>query len=387
MAEANDPLCVRDRAQLPDSWRPSAELQKTLSPAPWSRREAKDAQDAITSALEEMIGHFERKPSAVQNLWDDSIESLIQVTYASANEPELDAKARDAARHNLTALITPYLDRDPESATCAEFQALLPLANFAHRLYPAGDIRTDVATERTNAAYRACGSLEAATGIDVHEILADNARPEDREDLEDLFDLHLWSLWLIEAELYPDIELPAEARAFGPKAWKYFETYRLAGAREFEEGARDEKFAKIADLATHIAHIPTGVHRFPLYVEDKPGLYRYHRENFYPVLQSDRPDLLASFVDSLRQYGCTAENDVQVRDGTRFLLEVFHDSDDRWMDYRRGGETNSSLDDYALIHRPWTAVLGLRERRPEPPGAGTYGGLVRSWLPHPHQRN
>ena len=377
MAEASDPLCVRDRAQLPDSWRPSAELQKTLSPAPWSRREAKDGQDAITSALEEMIGYFKDKPSAAQNLWDDSIESLIQVTYASANEPELDAKAREAARHNLTALITPYLDRT-DSATCDEFETLLPLAIFAHRLYPAGDIRTDVATERTNAAYRDCGSLEAATGIDLQEMLAD----KDPEDLEDLFDLHLWSLWLIEAELYPDIELPVEAREFGPKAWTYFETYRLAGAREFEEGARSKEFAKIADLATHIAHIPTGVHRFPLYLEDSPGLYRYHRENFYPVLQSDRPDLLASFVDSLRQYGCTAENDAQVRDGTRYLLKVFHDSNDRWMDDRRDPDTNVSLDDYDMIHRPWTAVLGLRERRPEPPGAATYGGLVRRWLPH-----
>jgi hypothetical protein len=94
---------------------------------------------------------------------------------------------------------------------------------------------------------------------------------------------------------------------------------------------------------------------------------------------------LASFVDSLRQYGCTAENDAQVRDGTRYLLKVFHDSNDRWMNFRRDGETKGSLDDYALIHRPWTAVLGLRERRPEPPGAGTYGGLVRRWLPH--QRN
>jgi hypothetical protein len=240
-------------------------------------------------------------------------------------------------------------------------------------------------TKRTNAAYSACGSLVAATGIDLQEIPADkDAR---LEDIEDLFDLYLWTLWFIEAELYPGIELPVEAREFGREVWKYFETFRLTGASEFEEGARDERFIKIADLATHIAHIPSGTHRFPLYVEDSPGLYRFHRENFYPVLQLGELDLFASFVDSLRQYGCTAENDVQVRDGTRYLLKVFHDVNDRWMDYRQDGETHADLDDYDLVHYPWTAVLGLRDRQPERPTPGTYGGLVRRWLPRAHRRN
>lgn len=63
------------------------------------------------------------------------------------------------------------------------------------------------------------------------------------------------------------------------------------------------------------------------------------------MLQTGYLDLLASFVDSLRQYGCTAENDVQVRDGTRYLLKVFHEGKDRWMAYRREGETDTNLND------------------------------------------
>ncbi len=378
LAQRPGPLCVLDPAQMPESWRPSADVRKSLNPTPWSESEAKDAEYAIKSGLEEMIGYFEQKPSAVKFLWDDSIEALIEVTYSSANKPELDAKVRDAARNNLTALITPYLKLDPKSAKCDEFERLLPLAIFAHRLYPAKDTRTEAVTKRTNAAYRVCGSLNDATEYDIQEILANKDAPPD-----ELFELYIWCLWFIEAELYPDIELPIEAHEFSRALWKYFETYRFAGASEFEKGAWDKEFIEIADLATHIVHIPTGTHRFPLYVEDSPDLYRFHRENFYPVLQTDNLDLLASFVDSLRQYGCTAENDVQVRDGTRYLLKLFHDGKDRWMAHRREGETDANLDDYDLIHKAWTGVLGVRVRQPEQPNPGTYGGIVHRWLPQP----
>jgi hypothetical protein len=378
LAQRPDPLCVLDPDRMPESWRPSAEVQNSLNPAPWSESEAKDAEYAIKTGLDEMIDYFKRKPSAVPFLWDDSIEALIGVTNSSASKPEFDAKVRDAARNNLTMLITPYLNLDPTSARCDEFERLLPLAIFAHRLYPPKDARTDAVTERTNAAYRVCGSLEDATDYDIQEILADKRAPAD-----ELYELYIWCLWFIEAELFPDIELPVEARGFSRALWKYFETYRLAGASEFEKGARDDEFIEIADLATHIVHIPSGMHRFPLFVDDLPGLYRFHRENIYPVLQTGYLDLLASFVDSLRQYGCTAENDVQVRDGTRYLLKVFHEGKDRWMAYRREGETDTNLNDYHLIHKAWTGVLGLRVRQFEQPNPGTYGGIVRSWLPHP----
>jgi hypothetical protein len=381
MAHESDPLCVRNPADMPASWRPSPELRRSLDPAPWSQSEAKDAKRALTSAADEMIGYFERKPSAVKSLWDDSIEPLIQLTYASVNKPELDAKIGDAARRNLTLLITPYLSRDPERARCEEFESLLPLAIFAHRLYPAGDPRTDLVTKRTNAAFRACGSLTDATGFDLAKILADPVAR--RENVEDFFDVYIWSLWLIEAELYPEIALPAEARAFGPKAWKHFARLRLPAANAFKDGARDKEFNTIADLASHIVHIPTGTHRFPLYVADSPQLYRFHRESFYPVLQSGDLDLIASFVDSLRQYGCKPGTDVQVRDGTRYLLKAFHDSNGKWLSYRGEGERDADLGDYDRIHHPWTAALGLRDRRPQHPRAGTYGGIVRRWLPPP----
>ncbi len=378
LAQRSDSLCVLDPAQMPKKWRPSAEVQKGLNHAPWSVSEAKDAEYAVKTGLNEMIGYFRQKPSAVQFLWDDSIEALIGLTYSSATKPEFDAKIRDAARNNLTALIAPYLDLDPTSARCDEYERLLPLAIFTHRLFPQKDARTEKVTSHTNAAIHDCNSLERALKYDIDDILADEHAPAD-----ELFDLHIWCLWFIEAELFPDIELPVEAHGFSRALWKYFETYRLAGASEFEKGAWDDEFIELAHLATHIVHIPTGIHRFPLFVEDLPELYRFHRENMYAVLQTGDLDLLASFVDSLRQYGCTAENDLQVRDGTRYLLSIFHDGKERWMAHRREGETDANLNDYNLIHKAWTGVLGVRVRKPQQPNPGTYGGIVRRWLPHP----
>ena len=100
-------------------------------------------------------------------------------------------------------------------------------------------------------------------------------------------------------------------------------------------------------------------------------------------MQSDELDLFASFLDTLRQYGCTAENDIQVRDGTRYLLKAFHDGNDRWMDYRIDGETDANIDDDRLIHYPWTGVLGVRVRKLEQPKPGTIGAIVRRWKPPP----
>jgi hypothetical protein len=115
-----------------------------------------------------------------------------------------------------------------------------------------------------------------------------------------LLELYIWALWFIEAELFPAIELPDEAHACAPALWKYLLSYRLADAEEFPEGAWDVGFIAVADLAPHIAHIPTGTHRFPIYVQDWSRLYQWHRQTFYDVLQVGELDLVASVVDTLR---------------------------------------------------------------------------------------
>ncbi len=376
LPEGPMPLCVQDIDQMPECWRPPVEMREDLNPTHWSESETKDADYAFRAGVDEMINYFKRKPSLVINLWDDSIEPLMNVTSSSGNEPEINAKLRNATRANLDILVSSYLDNG-ESAECEKFEDLIPLAIFTHRLYPDNDKRTKTITKLTNASFCDCDSLTAAMGIDQNKILT-----ADKPVAEDLFTLLVWSLWLTEAEVFADIELSIEAREFSSRLWKYFETYRIASAREFEEGAWAVEFLNIAELATHIPHILTGTQRFPFYVNDHPNLYRYFRENFYEVLNMGQMDLVAEFVDSLRQYGCTAENDKQVRDGSRYLLQVFHESGDEWMAYREEDQTEADLNDYKLIHKPWTGLTGLRLRNLEEPKPGTYGDIARRKHPH-----
>lgn len=376
LAETPPPLCVQSLADMPENWRPTDEVMEGLSDAPWSDQEAKDSRYAIKTGLREMTDLFARHPEAVPELWEDAVGAMIEVTYSSANKPAIDTAARDTARRNLSMLVEPYLQRTEESAQCSDFEDLLPLAIYAHKFYPSGSTRTAKVTALTNSAYRDCGSLETAIGFDYEEKLTD-----DDISTEELFDLVIWSLLFIEAELYPDIELPAESRTFSPTLWQYLDDYELEQASTYEDGAWNQDFIDMAYLATHIAYIPTGNHRHPIYVSDSPNLYRFHRENFYPVLEMGELDLVAEFVDSLRQYGCTPENDRQVRDGTRYLLKLFHDLGDSWMAYREPGETDADVGNYDFVHKAWTGVLGVRARVLEPSAPGTYGGVVRRWLP------
>jgi hypothetical protein len=133
----------------------------------------------------------------------------------------------------------------------------------------------------------------------------------------------IWAIWFSEVPLMPSLDLPDEARHLPERLWAFLQTYPLSNANQYKDGAKNQQFYDNAYLATHIAYIPSGIHRYPIYRQDFPGLYRFFRENFYAVLNFGELDLVAEFIDSLKQYGCTEENDVQVRDGTRYLLKLY----------------------------------------------------------------
>jgi len=378
LAETPQPLCVATLDEMPKSWQPTDEVRGTLNPAPWSEAEAQDAVASIDAGLHQMIDHYVKHPGAVEVLWEDSVGSVFEVTFSSVNKPELDMAARAAAQKNLSQLIEPFLKRESKTATCDDYEKLLPLAMYSHRLFAADDARTPAVVALTNAAYQDCGSLKDAIGYDYPKMIASNTSPVD-----DVFDLVIWSLLFTEIELYPDIIMPEGAREFTPALWKYLENYPLVGATAYEDGAFEDAFIETAYLATHIAYIPTGNHRYPLYIEDSPKLYQFMRENFYAILQMGELDLVAEVVDTFRQYGCNDENDAQVRDGARYLLNLYHSLGNDWSAYREPEET--TVDDYDLIHKIWTGISGVRIREWETPAPGNYGGVIRSWLPHPRQ--
>jgi hypothetical protein len=205
---------------------------------------------------------------------------------------------------------------------------------------------------------------------------------------EEVFNLVIWAIWFSEVPLMPSLDLPDEARHLPERLWAFLQTYPLSNANQYKDGAKNRQFYDNAYLATHIAYIPTGIHRYPIYRQDFPGLYRFFRENFYAILNFGELDLVAESIDSLKQYGCTEENDVQVRDGTRYLLKLFHAAGDSWLAHREtrlsAAATAPNSDDYyEMMHKVWTGMLGIRPRTPNPLEPHTYAAIVRSWLKAP----
>jgi hypothetical protein len=369
-----EPACVLAPADMPASWRPTGELQQHLSAAPWSIAESDDAEHAVKAGFDELQEFFSNRPEAVSALGSDAVEAVIDTSYAASNMPTLRLAARDLARRNLMQLLAPYLARDSDTATCKAFSSLLTLTIHAHALLAEDDARTSTMVALTNAAYRACGSLTAAMGYDYRQRLAAN-----EPSIDNIWDLVMWSITFTDAQLIPGLDLPAGVRDLPPALWRFLEHYPLVGARAYPEGARNKTFYDTAYLATHIAYIPTGYDRYPIRIADAPWLYRFLRENFYPVLSMGELDMVAEFVDLFRQYGCTEENDLQLRDGTRYLLSLFHAAGDRWMSHREPNEP-ANIPEYNEVHKAWTGMAAVRVRVPEPELPGTYGGVVRQWL-------
>lgn len=376
-ARGPTPLCILDPAAMPESWRPIGEKHKRLSAAPWSDAEARAAAMAVERGLAELTALYSSRPETINALGTNVVESLIDVTYAAGNMPALRDAAADQARQALTRLTDRFVARAGDWATCEEFSELIPYANYANRLLPPNDPLIRKLVKLANAALRECGSLKAAMGRDYRETLSKPDAP-----LNGIWDLTVWSIRFTDAELLPDIELPVEARELAPALWRYLATYPFHNASDYPERALNTAFNNTAYLVTHIAYIPTGYGRHPIYVADMPRLHNFLRENFYAVLEQSELDLIAEFVDLFRQYGCTEKNDLQLRDGTRYLLRLFHSAGDSWMNYREPWQGHS-VSGYEAIHKPWTGMAGVRVRVPEPAAPGTYGGVVRQWLGQP----
>jgi hypothetical protein len=364
---------------MPETWRPFGEVQKSLSDARWSAEEAKDAEYAVRTGLNELTGFFSSHPASIRSLVDDAVEPFLDASYAAANTPALQKAARRKAQRILSVLLVPYLGRRSNTANCDEFSSLLDLTIYSHAVLARTDSRLQFMVSLTNAAFRACGSLATAMGYDYRRKLA-----ADDVSTDDVWDLVMWSITFTDAQLVPGLEVPSEARNLPPVLWNFLARYPLTGARAYPEGTSDARFYNTAYLATHIAYIPTGYGRHAIYMADSPSLYRFLRENFYAVLEMGELDLVAEFVDLFRQYGCTEQNDLQVRDGTRYLLKLFHGAGDHWMAYRQPHEA-AQIEGYDLVHKAWTGMAGVRVRVPEPPKPGTYGGVVRRWLSDPTQ--
>jgi hypothetical protein len=361
--------CARSAGDLPASSRPPA----SISDAPWTDVEQAAADAAVRGGFDEIANYFDAHPEVIPELWDNSVEAFLDVAYAADRTPGLRDAGLTRATDALHTIAGPSLSVAP---SCDEVGTLLTLLVYAHTLHarrPTAGLATLRASllDLSNRSLTDCGGLAAVLGADPVARFGDPALPN-----PEVYGYVMWSITLLDAATIDGLHLPDGVADFVGRLWAYLGRYPLPAAADATDGANDLAVYDTAYLVTHVAYLPTGYGRHRLYVADAPWLHRYLRENFYAVLAMGELDLVAEFVDLFRQYGCSEENDRQLRDGSRHLLRLYAAAGDRWMAHRESYETAQS-NPYDLLHKPWTAVAGLRRRRFEPLVPGSYGAMAR----------
>jgi len=182
----------------------------------------------------------------------------------------------------------------------------------------------------------------------------------------------------------PEVTMPRGTLDYVVSYWRYLSGYPFA--RAGTRGLDDTAFEQNSYIVTHALYLPTGYQRYRLEPGDSPQLLAYLRENFYAAIELGSLDLLAEFVDNFRQLNCTVENDIQVRDGTRFMLGLYEKAGREWTKVREAGEETADLSAYDVMHKSWTAYVGLHGRVPEEPRPGTFGAEARKIMALAHSR-
>ena len=194
----------------------------------------------------------------------------------------------------------------------------------------------------------------------------------------------LSAIALNQCKSIPDLTMPKETHEFVARVWRYFYDYDMAGFEEFEaeDSERNGSWVGMAYLATHVPYIATGYGRHYQFLRESPHLYHFCRDNFYAAIEEGGHDLAAEFVDMLKIYGCTEENDIQVRDGVRYIMSLYKNAGNSFMNHRE--EDEGSPRDYDLIHKPWTGTAAVarydRVTSFEPEVPGSYGHEFRNAL-------
>jgi hypothetical protein len=219
-----------------------------------------------------------------------------------------------------------------------------------------------------NAMINYCGSLPKLLNLENTDAIFE----AEHAHADVVYEWVLNAIALSDSLTVPDLILPDGTEEFIGNVWSYLGRYDWPYARNQSDHYGDYTARNTAWLATHVAYVPSGYGRHKQLIDDAPYLYKYVRENFYYALEHGMLDLFCEFVDLVRQYGCTEDNDYQVRHGTRYILSLYKKGGHSWMNYREEGQP-SEIPDYGLIHKPWTAISGLIRRKFEPIVPGSYG--------------
>lgn len=382
-------------AELPASWR-TIIPKGILSDGPWTSEEEALANAAGRKGLDELVDFFTTASrDRIQKLSTNGANAIFdQCIGAFSPSAQEDSQwLRDAcgtAARVVDIVAQEYLlskDTEEDScSSCAEGHYIAKLTGYANYLsklpsdiLPQQDRETiqktrDGLATCIQSALDACGgSLQTYLGRDWEADLigAPNAVKKVLPRRVIRHYVHR-SNFLTDLYNIPNLRVPPELDVFTTQLWNNaLPNYPFLDIQPLARNHGERKHH--AFLVTHAAYLPTGYGRHKQYVQDAPWLYSYIRQNYYAVLEIDNIDLFAEFLDILRQYGCTEENDLMVRHGNRYLLQKFAELGHRWMD-----DEEEEPDDYDRIHVPWTTTSAVRTKRdfdPVVPGSFGYAFL------------
>lgn len=372
-------ICVNDPNLLPDLWRPPPGMHFEDSGLPWSQAEQAMADEAVETGLDELLNFYELNmtKSRVKEQGVDAVNSLIDEAYATGgNNPVYHHKAVVAAVKNLKLVAGKFVAEDNEYQGCVYMYDRLKHVGYSQ--YLLNNMPEDkelkefqeILVSRVNEMFDACETLEDVLNLgDLTAIFQ-----KKNEHADPVFEWVLRAIALTDCLTIPGLKMPDGTEEFIANVWHYLADYELLYARDNPRHYKHYDTRNQAWLATHIAYIPTGYGRHVQRIEDAPYLYKYIRENYYYALEYGMLDLMCEFVDLIRQYGCTEENDYQLRHGTRFILSLYEKAGHSWMNYKEKDEKDGDvIPDYDMIHKPWTAISGVIQRAFEPIVPGSYG--------------
>jgi len=375
--------CILDRGQLPTRWRPPGDLK--FPDSPWTPKEQRHADYASQKGLDELIDFYNTVSNErVLYLGVDAANSLVDQCYSSANKPAFHDKACKSSAQVVKLISTRLLQRadgsahEPECKKLSRTAEVMAYANHLSKVLP-GD--SDLRDTRSKLVAFFKASFGKCDGLDDYMKVSQSWEADLRDANLSRASLSKYvqhSNVLNDIYTIPELDPTEEMDRFTATLWKYASQYNYTNGVDVKDGHDDaEEIRRMGFLVAHIAYIPSGYGRHAQLVQDAPWLYEFIRRNYWNAMESGSLNLFFEFIFALRQYGCTEDNDLMVRDGSRYFLHYFKELNFTWMPDTNAHNVGG---DYNQILLPWAGIGALRRRQVEPIVPGSYGYGFKSAL-------
>jgi hypothetical protein len=364
--------------ELPPEWEPPASLALRADyDQPWTEEEQKMANHAAQKGLDELLNFFGSAGDVrIKGLGTNGANALIDQCFASRNKPEFHRRACEESSRVLKIIAPNQLAEldSGEPLTCKRMRKKTKMLAYAHHLHQVLPGDKELKAVRAQLLLLVQGSFDNCKNLDDFlDVRSDvgweanlNLQHPDALSWSVLRDyIHqqgLINLYSVPDFFFPDID---EVDRFVWNLWTFGGKYNFLGGNK-ERGYRGME-SRHAYQLTHIAYWPTGYGRHRQRLSDAKWVYDYIRENFWAAARyfNSDPDLMAEFIDILRNFGCTEDDDLMVRYGSRMFIHAFKQNGATFMSCTR--------DDYSTIHGPWTAIAAVDRREWEPIVPGSHG--------------